>query len=161
MKYLLLSLIAAPLFLPNSVSADDGKNFNASSCVSYSGDGKRLFYSNIYNTSSSQLLKVDCVATKDSIGNSIKSAWIEVKDLSSTEDISCTLASHYNVLGSPGGRIFSQNRRTAGINSNWQRLDYGALGAANTGHYYFSCSVPRRTSNGASYLGTYHITEKT
>ncbi|WP_144394893.1 hypothetical protein [Pleionea sediminis] len=160
MKYLLVSaLIASPLFISTPSHAEDGKNYNASSCIAYSGDGKRLSYSNIYNTSSSQVLRTDCVATKDSIGHTIRSGWIEVRDLSSNEDVSCTLISHYNVVGSTTGRIWSQNRRTSGINSNWQRLNYSGLGAASNGHYYYSCSLPRRTSNGVSWLGTYQISE--
>ncbi|MEJ2419220.1 MAG: hypothetical protein P8Y45_20305 [Exilibacterium sp.] len=159
MKTFLASLSLISLLLAGHAYALDGKNYNASSCVAFVGNGKTLNFSNIYNNSSSSILRVDCVATKDLIKKSINSAWIEVKDLSNAENVSCTLASHYNVIGESGGRIWSQNKKTNGINSNWQRLSYTGLGANNNGHYYFSCDVPKRTSNGASWLGTYHIDE--
>jgi hypothetical protein len=144
-----------------SVQADDGKNYNGSSCINYSGGTIGYSYSDIYNSSTTSTMKNDCVAVKDTIAKGIKSAWIEVKDLSSTEDVSCRLVSHFNNVGSTGGSIWSSYKKTSGINSNWQKLTYGSLSAANNGHYYFSCSVPKRTGNGVSWLGTYSITENT
>ena len=151
-----LGLVLAGLF--SGGASADAKNYNGSNCLAFAGDGKRFSYSNIYNTSSTTNLRVDCLGTKDA--GSIKNAYIEVRDLSSAEDVSCTLVSHYNEIGKTGGRLWSQNKKTSGINSNWVRLSYSGLGAAANGHYYFGCSVPKRTSNGASWIGTYQINEK-
>ncbi|MEM9102296.1 MAG: hypothetical protein AAGB12_08225 [Pseudomonadota bacterium] len=157
MKLISLSICMLGLALMTGSTQADSKNYNASSCVQFVGDGKILNFSNIFNDSSTTTMNVDCVATKST--NQLKSAWIEVKDLSSTEDISCNLISHYNGIGQSGGFIWNQTQKTSGINSNWQVLNYTSLPASDNGHYFLSCSVPKKTSNGASWLGTYRITE--
>ncbi len=141
--------------------ADDGKVYNSGSCFVKPGSFGTVKRGNMFNDSSAATLRTECFAVKDSINHDIKSAWIEVKDLSLDQDVSCTLRSRYNKIGQSGEGSWSITKKTSGINSDWQKLSYGSLSAKDNSRYYFSCDVPKKSVNGTSWLGAYEVEENT
>ncbi|WP_086931994.1 hypothetical protein [Agarilytica rhodophyticola] len=158
MKKIAFLSLALGMFVSVNALASDGKVYNSASCVSVLGSAT-IDRGNIFNNSRNDLLQVKCLGINDHSAHGIKSAWVEVKDLSATQDVSCTLHSRYNKIGTTGMGSWADTKKTSGINSDWQRLDYGSMSSRDNSHYYFRCDLPTKTDNGKSWLGAYKITE--
>ena len=147
-----------------SVAHADAKNYPGSMCVETSGTGKQMWFSSIRNNSTTSTLHVDCPVVKDNVYGSgtIKSAWMKVMDQHPTESVSCTL---YSVYGNSSGNVsywYNSVPKTSGGNSQtWQTMNFGTRGANTISHYFFGCSIPRRSTSGTgwSYILSYQVDE--
>ncbi len=148
--------------LAHDASANNGKNYPASSCVAWSGSLVLGAWSTIENTSGSNWLGVDCPGIKDENTAPVSGSYIRVSEHNSTDNASCELYAGYTYLNSIYS-VGSGAKNTSGvsgsINPFFQQLDFGGLyPVLNDMYYVIGCWIPPNGSN-PSKVGVYHIEE--
>jgi hypothetical protein len=121
--------------------------YPGSMCVRFGGGHvvPGLSHSRIFNSSATQEMYVDCPILHQNFGlggNDMDDADIGVIDASSSRDVSCWLASRYqvgsNIYGTSGG-----TRVSSGFGNHEQNLDFNPTGINAENWYYIGCNVPR------------------
>jgi hypothetical protein len=138
--------------------ADDTKVYPASMAVRWSAAEPvpTLNYSQIFNPSTTQWLKVDLPIIHD--GGSIKNGWVKAIDMHFSAEVQITLFSVYRTGCSIAGWS-SPSQRTNGTNCVPQTLNFGALSSISDAHYFYGCLIPPAYSGQLSGIVSYRIKE--
>lgn len=151
---LALLFVATPL----SARAQDVKTYPGSFCVAVLGTPRAYDASTVSNTSSAPA-PFDCPIVKD--GALISNAFIRVRDLHPTQNVTCSLITAVVSTASPFPTFTaSVTRSTTGSASGWQKLTFSNLPSDPEGYAYFSCSLPAASAAGASGIGMYWVEER-
>jgi hypothetical protein len=84
------------------------------------------------------------------------SGWIEVLDRHADQDVACRVVAGYR-NGDVLTGSFSAYQRSTSIGG--VQLSFGDPGGTGFSHYYYFCTIPPMTPNGASHVVTYQATE--
>jgi hypothetical protein len=130
-------------------------NYPATLCVLHEGTMKRHI-NTASNPSDDNPATFLCPGVKAPSSGANLSGGIRVKDQSSTQDVTCKLT----LARQSGDDIFwaTDTKKTTGFDSQWQTLSFGEISLqVSYSSPYISCSIPEKTSNGESAVGTYRI----
>lgn len=178
-----LSLAASVMLAIGAAQAHavDRKIYPGAECVrDYLSGGNPVYNSGICNFSGTPL-NIECPVIHDANNGSsstsgISSGWVRAVDMNPETggEVKCRLNSAY--FSNPSFTVLStpppsgQPQSTTGSGTYVQLLSFGSpsgTSAANSlanqiGHYWFSCTIPRRDPNNAnnnSCVTSYQVTE--
>ncbi len=151
--------VAAMSSLSGPARAEDGPNdakrYPGSMCVRWAGPQPVLDFSSIYNPSNSAVTRVDCPIVKDRPYQNMSSANVRFLNRHPTQLVSCYLTS---VVRTTTGWTQTSVLRNAG--PGLVTLAYPAQArASDFAHWYFSCSIPPRSTTGPTHLLSYYTNE--
>ena len=155
---LLVALIAGPN-VPQA-SAEDPKIYPGSNCVQFAGPAtKFLFFSLIGNSSTTSLIRLDCIGINDLPTKGIKKGSVSVIDKNPTQAVECQMVSiHINDAGDVVAET-SPIMASAGNSPALQVLSFDGLTGNPAAHYFFGCSIPPQTASGSSAIVSYRLSE--
>ncbi|MBV1870320.1 MAG: hypothetical protein KUG76_05370 [Gammaproteobacteria bacterium] len=155
-------VVASPLLFSLDVSADDGKIYSGADCERHSGSTSYNHSSGIFrNNSTTQNLTVVCPVTKDVFAHNIKSGWIKLVDLSTTENFKCSMHSKNRNANGSWTNFWSGNAYSSGYGTHTQKKSFSGMGhVSSNSNYYVTCTIPKRNATtGSSYIVSYSATE--
>lgn len=151
------SLVAIALLVPQPAAATDDQTFPGAMCRADGENAK--FFVEALNFDPNSAHSVVCPLVRDAVSaQTFNAALVFVRDVSSVEDVDCTLFSTRS-----DGSIFGSKRVTtsgaSAINVPTRELDFVGVPSASGGFIKIICRIPRASSNGLSGILGYRIQE--